>query len=587
MRRCFLIPPAALLAAFLFFPGGAAAQAGGRIQGKILARDGQALAGAVVTIFKEDRNGGIIQYTRTDGRGEYRFRDLAPGQYSLQVNHQGYRPLVKPMLSVTQGKTLTLNVFLLEILDWVSSDDPRNWGVATLMRSTSDRRLIFRNTDDADAGRTEAAAGYGRSGAVTLSSSSELGGDYSVYPSGGFAGVVSNFAYSEPIARNGRMILAGQLSAGYDTRWKVRNTFQFRPQTGGDLELTLGYGRQNLASTTLGTMAGPARFFALDPALRDTGVETLNVAFTGRDQMLDTFAIEYGFDLSQVRRGSSRKAFSPHFQLVAAPSRGWMLRSMVASKRISEANSIVLPDGEFINLMEPVYITEINGVLSVSQFKHAELGVERAVGANSSLELSLYEDRMTGPGMPVAWRIEAPGQSRKTRLAQLREEQTEQRGARIAARQRFLDTLTGSIGYVYAAGYGLDATAAPAAASPDSLAGWIQGGHFHSFTGSVHAKVPLTRTDLRATLRWHTGYPATPIDWFADRMDSEGKGFALFVRQIIPLPEFLYGAGQWVALVDVRNLFDQGKYIIPTREGFLILTPAPRYVRFGLNLNFN
>jgi hypothetical protein len=63
------IPVGWVLAAFLFFPDGAAAQAGGRIQGKILARDGQALAGAVVTIFKEDRNGGIIQYTRTDGRG--------------------------------------------------------------------------------------------------------------------------------------------------------------------------------------------------------------------------------------------------------------------------------------------------------------------------------------------------------------------------------------------------------------------------------------------------------------------------------------------------------------------------------------
>lgn len=587
MRRCFFIPPAALLAALLFFADGATAQGGGRIQGKILARDGQALAGAVVTIFKEDRNGGIIQYTRTDGRGEYSFRNVAPGQYSLQVNHQGYRPLVKPMLSVAQGKTLTLNVFLLEILDLISSDDPRNWGVATLMRSTSDRRLIFRNLDDSGAGRTDAAAGYERNGAITLSSSTELGGDYSVYPNGGFAGVVSNFAYSEPIARNARMILAGQLSAGYDTRWRVRNTFQFRPQTGGDLELTLGYGRQNLASTTLGTMAGPARFFALDPSLRDAGVETLNVGFTGRDQLLDTFAIEYGFDLSQVRRGSSRRAFSPHFQLVAAPSRGWILRSMMASKRMSEANSIVLPDGELINLMEPIYITEINGTLSVSQFKHAEFGLERAVGGNSALEFSLYEDRMTGPGMPLAWRIEAPGQSRKTRLAQLREEQTEQRGARMAVRHRFLDTLTGSVRYVYAAGCGLDATATPGAASSDSLAGWIQGGRFHSLTGSVHAKVPVTRTDLRATLRWQTGYPATPIDLFSDRTDSEAKGFALYVRQIIPLPEFLYGTGQWVALVDLRNLFDQGKYIIPIREGFLILTPAPRYVRFGLNLNFN
>lgn len=587
MKRLALIPPLALVLALLLSPVVVEAKTGGRIRGKVLTRDGQALMGAVVTIFKEDRDGGTILYTRSDHRGEYSFRDVTPGHYSFQVNHEGFKPLVKPSMAVSMGKTMTLNVVLLELLDAISSDDPRNWGVATVMRSTSDRRLIFRNLDDS--GAPEAEPRFERGGAVNLTSSAQLsGGDYSVFPNKGFSGVVSNFAYSEPVTQSARMIVAGQLSAGYDTMWRVRNTFQYLPQTGRDLKFTLGYGRQNLAATTMGAMTGPAQFFAVDPSFRDAGVETLGMGFSSSDRFLNTFSIEYGFDFSQVRHGITKRVFSPHFQLLATPARGWAVKSMMASRRISDANSITLPDGEFVNLMEPVYITKVGGQLNVSQFKHSELGVERALGENSSVELALYDDRMSGPGIPLAVTIKTAKQQ-ESRLGQLQEDQTKQRGIRIVVRHRFLDSIGWSLGYVYARAYGLDGpeASAPGSIPAGDLTAWIQSADFHSLMGSINTKISRTNTDMSATLRWYPGNPATPIDLFSDRMDTEGKGVAFCVRQLIPLPEFLYGAGHWVALVDVRNLFDQGRYVIPTNDGVLVLTPNPRYVRFGLNLSFN
>jgi hypothetical protein len=60
---------------------------------------------------------------------------------------------------------------------------------------------------------------------------------------------------------------------------------------------------------------------------------------------------------------------------------------------------------------------------------------------------------------------------------------------------------------------------------------------------------------------------------------------SFFIRQAIPLPEFIGTAGRWEALVDVRNLLDQGKDRLQTTDGELILTRNPRSVRFGLNLN--
>ena len=77
-----------------------------------------------------------------------------------------------------------------------------------------------------------------------------------------------------------------------------------------------------------------------------------------------------------------------------------------------------------------------------------------------------------------------------------------------------------------------------------------------------------------------------PIDPFSDRKDTVTKGVSFFVRQGIPLPEFMGTVGRWEALVDIRNLLDQGKSRIISQDGELTLTRNPRSIRFGLNLNF-
>ena len=75
------------------------------------------------------------------------------------------------------------------------------------------------------------------------------------------------------------------------------------------------------------------------------------------------------------------------------------------------------------------------------------------------------------------------------------------------------------------------------------------------------------------------------VDLFADRSDILTKGINFSIRQPIPLPEFMGTSGRWEALVDVRNLFDQSRQIIPTGDGQLILARNPRSLRFGINLN--
>ena len=98
--------------------------------------------------------------------------------------------------------------------------------------------------------------------------------------------------------------------------------------------------------------------------------------------------------------------------------------------------------------------------------------------------------------------------------------------------------------------------------------------------------MPLTKTNLLATVLWYPGNPLTPIDWFSDRMDIGTNSANLEIRQSLPLPESVGNAGNWEILVDLRNIFNQGREIIPATDGEIILNRNPRSLRFGLNFNF-
>jgi hypothetical protein len=69
-------------------------------------------------------------------------------------------------------------------------------------------------------------------------------------------------------------------------------------------------------------------------------------------------------------------------------------------------------------------------------------------------------------------------------------------------------------------------------------------------------------------------------------MDIGAKSTNLEIRQVLPLPEFIESAGRWEILVDLRNVLNQGKEVIPTSDGEIVLNRNPRSMRFGLSLSF-
>jgi hypothetical protein len=104
---------APLLAALLLAPAGAQSQtqAGaqtGAIKGRVKERNGKALEGVTVSATgaenKEDK-----RETKSDDKGDFEFKALPAGRYSLSFEKQGYKTFITRKLEVTVGETTKLS----------------------------------------------------------------------------------------------------------------------------------------------------------------------------------------------------------------------------------------------------------------------------------------------------------------------------------------------------------------------------------------------------------------------------------------------------------------------------------------------
>jgi len=71
-----------------------------RASGQVTAAEGEALAGALVTLAPLDRDGGEPRTTRTDASGDWSLTELPAGRYTLSATAPGYLAAVRPELVV-------------------------------------------------------------------------------------------------------------------------------------------------------------------------------------------------------------------------------------------------------------------------------------------------------------------------------------------------------------------------------------------------------------------------------------------------------------------------------------------------------
>jgi hypothetical protein len=578
-----------LFSIFLLLGTAAAdAKSNGFLSGSIRSAAGSPLRNAVIKVFREMQQREVLFITRSDNRGSFKGAQLTPGTYFLEVSRQGYQPLTTTKFTIDPGRTTSLNIILQDFLDLIAKDDdPRNWDFKTVMRSTSDRRLIFRDIPGNISPVSEnSGSPFYRNGAMNIASGNTPSGACClVRPQTSQNGVSSSFAFAEPTSQHSRMILSGQVDFGNNTLWRVRDTFNYRPDNSHDYRVSVGYGRMNSNYPGAGSLS--SEILSQESDARGTGFQTLALGLEGNTKLLDLLAIKYGFDYSRLDYGVSKGLLYPSIQLLLTPTKKWSIQTSFTSKRMNDADTLVLSDGELLNLSEPTILTMFGNKVSMSQIRHSEIAAQRAIARETAVELAVFQDQTLGPGLPLMVTTITPLE-RKSDVVQMSENNLRQRGARLAVKHKIADKLNGSIAYVYG-------TATSVAGFEDlmssedlnsNLAAFMHQRYQHSITGQIDATIPVTKTNILTTVRWYSGNPLTPIDWFSDRMDIGTRSVNFEIRQSVPVPYFIGTAGRWDVWVDLRNVFSQGKEILPATDGEVVINRNPRSLRFGLSLNF-
>ena len=54
-------------------------------------------------------------------------------------------------------------------------------------------------------------------------------------------------------------------------------------------------------------------------------------------RFLEGLSVDYGFDLTRVYSGATKSFLSPYFQLVLTPADTWLLKTAMASRRVSDS----------------------------------------------------------------------------------------------------------------------------------------------------------------------------------------------------------------------------------------------------------
>ncbi|MEM6453669.1 MAG: TonB-dependent receptor, partial [Acidobacteriota bacterium] len=122
------IPTARWLACALLLIGLCAGTAQAQLQtgnlyGEVADAEGARLPGVTVTI----RGNGAPQFQLTDASGAFRFLGLSPGTYQLTAELEGFSTVDYPSISITTGRSTTIEVTLtaaLEDVITVTSESP-------------------------------------------------------------------------------------------------------------------------------------------------------------------------------------------------------------------------------------------------------------------------------------------------------------------------------------------------------------------------------------------------------------------------------------------------------------------------------
>ena len=577
---------------FLLTPKVAASSLG-HLNGVITDESGQPIGNVLVALLEERTTKKLPFLSRTDDEGGIHFRNVEAGNYKVLVKSSRYRG-PNETIRVHAGRTSVVTLVLQQFLQLNASEE-RNLSLKTLLRTTGDQRLIFRNQSRvhgqyADGKRTEP---FFENALFQVYSSANLDGDYFVFPGDSVGGMTSNFAMVEPLGGSGKYVLAGQLNSGQDSIWRLKSLIEFPVSDFQSMQLSVGYSRLSFDQPSWALLNNPA-LLGDDPnfttALGTTKILTIGIS--DRVNLGETVSLLWGLELNQVQMDQSQTFINPNVELSYSPSERTNIRLVMASKRHSQGNSLLLPDGGLVSLNDAVYFSRVGNDFNVGTSRYYLGSVSQRLNRNTEIELAAYNNQLFGRASPLLALL--PGQG-GVQVWHLRDDHVGSHGYRVTVRRSLNQHLTTAVSYIRENTIGLNLESTALLPDESALQTMVDRSNHQAVSAEVEAYIRCSQTRIKALVRYvPDGHPIPTLDTFSNSYDTGNEGVNFFVRQLVPVPvgllsllglDFL-AAYEIEALLDIRNLTNENLAKISTASGDLVLVRNPRTVRGGVAFRF-
>jgi hypothetical protein len=493
--------------------------------------------GAVVQLLRPDLSVLATVYTNASGR--FTISSVVPGRYSVKAMGTSFLPSLRENVRIRSNTVvnLTLNT-LYEVMQWLPTEpragDAQKDDWAWTLRSAANRPLLRWLEDGPLVVVSDSAGSRPRLKARIVATGQE----------GSFGESGERFSAAvEETPSNSRELLA---------------RVDFAPGTDAGMESMLGF-RQDLG------FAGSVQSVAavsVHPEMAGAGTEGLDEAVVRTWETMnlgDEFEAEAGSE--QVLARFARNSPNTVAAVLPFASAGWREGDSTVRYRVTTS----VPAGRDAEDSEArAWLPQLSvrdGQLALEHGLHQEIGWERRTDV-SGMAVTVFADHVDHPVLE-AWGDFAGGDAEAaSALFDRASGLLHAAGASYSSSgvQASMDRRLAGGSHVrlsYANGNALVMSAAPGSSQPASLAQVLAGAHprrAQMYSLSLSGTLDGSGTRWRASYRWQPEETVTRVAPFA--ADAAEPYLNLHVRQPIHLRSA--GAGQFEALMDVRNLLAQG-----------------------------
>jgi hypothetical protein len=541
-----------------------AATPSGSIKGFIVDGSGKPLAGAAVMVLatsEEVKSGKVVRRAKTDAEGKFVAADIQPGQYRVKAAAVGFKPVVIAT-EVRPNKVTVFDSILMRRIGTIAEETELNGDSRYARRGA--RGTIFHMEEDKKPVETAADA------TVALTDRApELHGVVHTFTqtSAGSSGEGSsflgaNFAISEQITRDTSLVFSGQMGYGEGAPQRFEVLTTTHAGNNHRLSVALGY----------------ARFtFSRKSALPKLG--QFSVSATDTWQVSGPVLVVYGANFSRFAEGASGTSLMPRFEIaVDALPRTRLFAGLVPGSSSDIQSSVNLESGE-IEFAEPKPVAASDPLVPDSAPRpersyRLQFGAEHALSDRSSVEMMAFFDTVSGHGVGL---LAIPNDIEADPVLRGVEQRGRTRGLRVVYHRRVNDVIDGAVGYSFGEGQQFDDRGA---SDPSGL---FSNRTFHVFSAKIDANFVRTGTRVSTVLRLAPEKAVFAIDPFQGQIATYDPNLSLSFVQQLPSAGFL--PGQWQAIVDLRNLFDQQASVSDDRQE-LLASRFNRIIRIGVSLRF-